>query len=168
TLQREVQADVRKLEPQAIVLQTTLRAALDDLADRFWVIGKMLLIVALAAAALALLGIYGVVGYSVATRTRELGIRAALGASRGSLMQLVFSTGLRPVILGCVIGLVATIGLATGIAHGLRASPVHITTSDPLPYAAVCVLLLGSAVVAMFGHARRAARVEPLVALRDE
>lgn len=167
-LQRAVQAAVRDLDPQTFVLQTTLRAALDDQAERMWVLGKMLLIVALSAGALALLGIYGVVGYSVATRTRELGIRAALGASRANLMKLVYSSGLRPVLAGTVIGVVVAASFAITVAGVLRNAPVPIVTKDPLPYVAVSVLLLVCASAAMFGHARRAARIQPQVALREE
>ena len=167
-LQRSVQAAVRELDPQVFVLQTTLRAALDDMADRMWILGKMLLTVALVAGGLALLGIYGVVGYSVATRTREFGIRAALGADRGSLMRLVFSSGLRPVVAGTLMGLTAAIVFAFVVSGALRNAPVQVVSSDPVAYAAVCILLLSCSIAAMLGHARRAASTEPLVALRDE
>lgn len=168
SLQLAIKNLVHDLDPQMFVLSTTLRGAINDLAERFWVLGKMLLIVALVAAGLALFGIYGVVGYSVTRRTREFGIRSALGASRRELMRLVFVSGSRPVLAGIVVGLLLAIGFAFSIVRLLRGAPVTFSARDPLPYAAVCALLLIAAAAAMLGHAVRAARIEPLVALREE
>ncbi|HVH88200.1 MAG TPA: ABC transporter permease, partial [Terriglobales bacterium] len=95
---------VRDLDQQMLVLSSNLRAQMDQNAEQGWLMGKMLLFVAFVAASLALIGIYGVVGYSVTRRTREFGIRTALGATPGDMMQLVFASGLRPVIAGTVVG----------------------------------------------------------------
>lgn len=167
-LQQAVKQIVRELDPQGFVLAATLRGMLQDEANAFWIIGKMLLAVALVAAGLALLGIYGVVGYSVTTRTRELGIRAALGASRHNIMKIVLVSGARPVMAGIIVGLALAVAFALAIGASLREAPVKIVTADPLPYAAVCACLLISSMAAMFSHARRAARIEPLVALREQ
>lgn len=168
SLEDSVKQIVHGIDPQTFVLTTTLRAALNDEAEAFWTIGKMLLTLALVAAGLALLGIYGVVGYMVTTRTRELGVRAALGATRGNLMRLVFAGGTRPVAVGIVAGLVMAMAASVGIAKALEDAPVAISAADPRAFVAVCALLLTSAVAAMLGHALRAARVEPIVALREE
>jgi len=141
---------------------------LNETAEQIWRLGKMLLFVALVAAGLALFGIYGVVGYSVTRRTREFGIRAALGASRRELMRLVVISGARPVLAGTVLGALMAVGFTLAIVRALGAAPLSPSAHDPLTYLAVCALLLMASTAAMLGHARRAARVEPLVALREE
>lgn len=159
---------VQAVDPQVFVLSSTLRAALDDLAEAFWRLGQLLLFVALVAAALALLGIYGVVGYSVTRRTREFGIRSALGASRRRISYLVLSSGMKPVLAGTVLGIMLSVIAGLSIVAVLKAAPLTPSIRDPLTYASVCFLLTTSALAAMLHHARRAARIEPLVALREE
>jgi putative ABC transport system permease protein len=126
------------------------------------------LFVALVAAGLALFGIYGVVGYSVTRRTREFGIRAALGASRTQIMGLVLRNGARPLLAGVAFGLVCAVGFAYSIVALLRNAPDAPPANDPIVYGAVCALMVWAAMLAMLGHARRAAHIEPLVALREE
>jgi predicted permease len=167
-VQLAVNNAVRDLDPQMFVLTSTLREILNDFAKIFWTLGKMLLFVALVAAGLALLGIYGVVGYSVTRRTREFGIRAALGASRRELMRLVVVSGSRPVLAGTVLGALLAAAFSLAVVSTLRNAPLTISAHDPLTYMAVCVLLLIASTAAMLGHARRAAQVEPLVALREQ
>src|SRR5207253_8516460 len=94
----------RDLDPQMLVLSSTLRAQMDYNAEQGWVIGKMLLFVAGVAGLLALLGIYGAVGYSVTRRTREFGIRAALGSLTPELMSTVCTPGLRPMSVAIPAG----------------------------------------------------------------
>lgn len=159
---------VRELDPQMLVLSSTLRTQMDDNAEHGWVIGKMLLFVAFVAAALALLGIHGVVGYSVARRTREFGIRAALGATPRELMRLVFTSGVRPVIAGAIAGVACAFAFSSAVVGILRQAPIPLSSTSPAPYAAVVGLLIAAACAAMLGHARRAASIQPLVALREE
>ena len=159
---------VRDLDPQMLVLSSTLRAAMDDNAEKGWLLGKMLLFVAFVAACLALLGIYGVVGYSVTRRTREFGIRAALGATPRELMRLVFASGVRPVIAGTIVGTAFAFVFSLAIVNVLRHAPIPLSSTSPLPYGVVCASLISAALVAMIGHARRAAAIQPLVALREE
>ena len=159
---------VGDLDPQMLVLSSTLRAQMEDNAERGWVIGKMLLFVAGVAGLLALLGIYGAVGYSVTRRTREFGIRAALGASPRELMRLVFDSGVRPVIAGTLAGAVFALLFSFILVNALRRVPLPLSATSPVSYGLVCASLIFSALVAMIGHARRAACIQPLVALREE
>jgi len=119
-------------------------------------------------AALALLltavGIYGVLAYSVTQRTRELGIRMALGASRGEILKMVVGQGMRLVVSGLAIGLVVSL-----IATRLLATLLFGTSArDPLTFAAVILLLVAVALLAAYIPARRASMVDPIIALRYE
>ena len=158
----------RDLDPQMLVLSSTLRAQMDENAEQGWLIGKMLLFVATVAASLALLGIYGVVGYSVTRRTREFGIRAALGATPQDLMRLVFASGLRPVVAGTIAGTACAFVFSLATVKALRNAPLPLSPGSPGPYAVVAASLIVAALIAMIGHARRAAGIQPLVALREE
>jgi len=164
----EVKYVVRDLDPQMLVLSTTLRAQMDYNAEAGWLIGKMLLFVAGIAAFLALLGIYGAVGYSVTRRTREFGIRSALGATPRELMRLVFSSGVRPVIAGTLFGTIFALLFSFALVSALRRAPLPLSPTSPVSYGSVCASLIFSALLAMIGHARRAAGIQPVVALREE
>jgi ABC-type antimicrobial peptide transport system permease subunit len=117
-----------------------------------------------AALALASLGIYGVISFTVTRRTSELGIRIALGASTGKLMASVLRQGMTPVLLGLVAGLATALMLGRLIASQLYG----ISANDPLTISTVAGLLLLVALGACWIPARRAARVDPVRALRFE
>jgi putative ABC transport system permease protein len=159
---------VRKLDPQMLMLSATLRAQMDDSAEQGWLIGKMLLFVAGVAGFLALLGIYGAVGYSVTRRRREFGIRAALGAAPRELMRLVFAAGVRPVIAGALVGVVFALLFSLALVKTLARAPLPLSPTSPLSYGLVCASLIFSALISMIGHARRAAGIQPLVVLHEE
>jgi putative ABC transport system permease protein len=113
---------------------------------------------------LALFGIYGVISNSVAQQTREIGIRIALGASFRQVAGMVLGAGARLLGLGVAIGLgasLASVKLLSGLVQ-------NVSTFDPYSFAAVAVLLFGAGIFASFWPARRAARVDPITALRDE
>jgi putative ABC transport system permease protein len=118
----------------------------------------------LLALALATVGIYGVVAYSVAQRTREMGIRLALGATPGDVLRLVLGQGMRLVALGIVIGAAGALGLAQLVGGFLY--DVH--AADPGSYLAATALLTAMAIVSCYLPARRATRVDPMAALRHE
>ena len=114
--------------------------------------------------ALAILGIYGVIAYWVGRRTREIGLRIALGAGRRDVIQLVLRTGLGPVLAGLGVGVAASLLLTRWLSGLLfELSPV-----DPLTYLAVSSLLMLVAALACYLPARRATRIDPLTALRCE
>lgn len=113
---------------------------------------------------LAMVGIYGVISYSVAQRTKEIGIRMALGAERSNVLGLIVGQGMIPVWAGLAAGLFIAIGLnrtLSGVLYGISAT-------DPLTFAVVSLVLIIVSLIACVAPARRAIRVDPLVALRYE
>ena len=127
---------------------------------------SMILLGVFAALALGLasIGIYGVISYLVGQRTQEIGIRMALGAKRADVLRLVLGTGMKMAALGLLIGLVAALGL-TRLMAGLL---FGVNATDPLTFSAVALLLAIVALAACYIPARRAMRVDPMVALRYE
>jgi putative ABC transport system permease protein len=119
---------------------------------------------ATVALVLAGIGIYGVISYNVAQRTREMGIRAALGATERSLLRLILDRGVRLTLIGIAIGVAGAIGLTRLMAAIL----FGVGARDPVTMVSVGVILAGVAIVASYVPARRATRVDPVVALRYE
>jgi putative ABC transport system permease protein len=114
--------------------------------------------------AVALLGVYGVVSYSVARRTQEIGVRMALGAARADILRMVLRQGLTLVALGAAIGAAGALGAIRAIASELYG----VTPTDPATFAAAIALMLLVGCLACWIPARRAVRVDPLMALRYE
>ncbi|MGH9730152.1 MAG: ABC transporter permease, partial [Candidatus Acidiferrales bacterium] len=144
----------------AQTLDKTLSASLAE--QRFSM--EMIALFALTALLLASLGIYGVISYIVNERTHEIGIRLALGAQRSNVMRMVLGEGLRLALAGAAMGLVGAMivsRLMGGLLYG-------VTPTDPLTFVGVAILLTVVALAACFIPARRAMRVDPMVALRYE
>jgi len=114
--------------------------------------------------ALAAVGIYGVISYAVSRRTRELGIRMAMGARKADVLRLVIRQGMRPAAIGALVGLPATYGLTRLMQSFL----FGLSPTDPVTYSGTALLLAGVALLACFVPALRATRVDPVVALRHE
>ncbi len=113
---------------------------------------------------LTAVGLYGVLACTVARRTREIGIRMAVGAQRGSVLALILGQGMRLALMGAVIGVV----LALALTRILGSLLYEVKATDPLTFTGVTLLLMATAVLACWVPARRATRVDPMVALRSE
>jgi ABC-type antimicrobial peptide transport system permease subunit len=160
-----LRAEVAALDPNLPLYDLeTVQEAVDRTVapTRFYLIlmgGFSVLAVLLAA-----VGLYGVVSYHVARQTREIGVRIALGARPRSIVGMVISEGLRPAIVGVVLGL----GGALAAGRVMESLLFEVRPNDPLTLAAVPALLLCVVVVASLIPAWRATRVDPVTALREE
>ena len=129
---------------------------------RFYML--LLAIFAGVALALAAIGIFGVLSYAVAQRTREIGIRMALGAREGTVVRLVVRQAMTLVLVGVVLGTVAALFLSQTMTKML----FSVKPTDPATFVGVAFVLIAVALVASYMPARRATRVDPIVALRAE
>jgi putative ABC transport system permease protein len=109
-------------------------------------------------------GLYGLLAYSVARRRSEIGIRMALGARPGAVLQLVVGEGMKLALMGAALGIAGALALTRFLSSLLYG----VTPTDPVTFVAVTLVLLGVALVACYIPARRATRVEPMEALRHE
>ncbi len=162
-----VRAQVQALDPELpVYLANTMEELLAGSPSVFERRYLMLLLGVLAASALALavVGLYGVISYSVAQRTQEIGIRVALGAQMRDILALVVGQGMKLALVGVAVGLAG----AFGFTRLMGALLYGISATDPATFALVAVFLLGIALLACWVPARRAARVDPMVALRYE
>jgi putative ABC transport system permease protein len=124
----------------------------------------LLVIFAVVALALASIGIYGMLSYAVAQRTREIGLRMTLGAQRSNVLKLVIAEGMKLAIAGIGLGLVASLLLTRTIKNLL----FGVSANDPLTFVAIALLLMFVALLACWIPARRATKVDPMIALRYE
>jgi len=160
-----LRAEVRALDPEVVVSDTW---TMEELLFRSVAQPRFRTVLLGAFAGLGLLlaaiGVFGVIHYSVLRRTREIGVRVALGAGPAAVTRLVVGGGLRLALAGLIIGL----GVAIGLNKVLSGLLFGVGTTDPWTYAGVSILLLGAAALASYLPARRAARIDPIEALRQE
>ena len=128
----------------------------------------LLTVFGVVALVLASLGIYGVMAYSVAQRAKEIGIRMALGAPTTQVLRTVVGSGMRLAVIGVGIGLSVALLVSVVVTEAAKATLYEVSTTDPVTFLAVSVLLLGVAALASWAPARRASRVDPMLSLRAE
>jgi putative ABC transport system permease protein len=165
TIASAIREHVHAVDPQMPVYDlSTMEAAVSESMSqpRFY----MMLLTAFAVLALLLaaLGIYGVISYSVSQRTRELGIRIALGATQDRVMRLVLGQGMMLTVAGVFVGLVG----AYWLMHLLATLLYGVAATDTATFGGVALVLLAVAWLASYLPARRAARVDPVIAMRSE
>jgi predicted permease len=146
----------------------TLHDWLEEEAHQYLALTRLVLSLGGLAMLLAVVGIYGVAAFAAGQRTRELGIRAALGATRSEMIRLILLDGLKPVLAGLAAGMVMAAGLAHGLAQATRDDSFPLNARDPVPYIAVTLVLTLAALAAMLVPAMRAAKSDPLWALRQD
>lgn len=160
-----VRGAVRDANPNLIVNNVKSEAAqIDEQLFNEHMMARLSMVFGVLALAMAAIGIYGVLAFSVTRRTAEIAIRMSLGAMPGEIMRLVLQDGLAPAVIGAAVGLLASWGMTKLIATLL----FGVNPLDRITYIAATLLLLGVAMLACYIPARRATRVSPLVALRYE
>ena len=166
-----VRGAVREIDPNLPVLnvKTQLEQA-DETLRMERLFAKLVTLFAVLAQQLAAIGLFGVLAYTVSQRTHEIGIRMALGASRASVLRMIVWQGMVLVILGVIVGLVGAYVLTKYLESWVSLSKMlfGVKVSDPLTYGVIAVLLTVVAFIACYIPARRATKVDPLVALRYE
>ena len=160
-----VRRAVEEIDPREVVYNVQ---TMDEVVSNSFAARRLSMILLGVFAALALVlacvGIYGVISYLVGQRTHEIGVRMTLGAQRGDVLRLVLGHGARMALIGVAIGVGAALGLTRLMANQLFGVSAH----DPLTFAGVAMLLIIVAVAACYIPARRALRVDPIIALRCE
>jgi predicted permease len=160
-----VQAEIHRLAPDLPVTDPkTMKQAIGDNLLEYRLGAAVAAAMGGIGLILAVIGIYGIVSFSAAQRTREIGIRMALGGSAGDVLRLILQQGIRMVIIGLGIGILAALGITRIMTRLL----VGVSPSDPITYATVALLLASVALLACWIPARRATRVDPGIALRYE
>ena len=161
----DVRDGVHSLDPTLPVFgaQSLTKTVSASLSQRRFSL-EMVALFALTALLLASLGIYGVISYLVSERTREIGIRLALGAQKRNILRVILQQGLRLAVTGAVIGIVC----AVIVSHLMATLLYGVEPTDPLSFVGVATLFVGVALLACYLPARRAMKIDPMVALRHE
>ena len=158
--------ELRSLDPRLPLLQATTMASFHDRSIELWAVragGRLFLVFGLLALSLAIVGLYGVKSYVVSQRTKEIGVRMALGADRGAVLQMMLKEGAVLAGIGIAIGL----PLAAALGKLLSAMLYDVKPLDPIVFVSAPALLALAALIATWIPARRATRVSPLAALRS-
>jgi predicted permease len=166
-----VRSVVREIEPNLPVMNVKSQVEQADETLRMErLFAKLLTLFALLAQQLAAIGLFGVLAYAVSQRTHEIGIRMALGADRGNVMRMIVKQGMILVAIGVVLGVVGAYILTKYLESWISLSKMlfGVKVTDPLTYGVIAVLLTVVALIACYIPARRATKVDPLVALRYE
>jgi ABC-type antimicrobial peptide transport system permease subunit len=159
-----IRSEVSAIDHAIPVEMEPLNLSLNRLADRPRFETTLLGFFALTGLVLAVVGLYGLIAFMTTQRTREIGLRMALGATRANILRLIAKDGLRMVLIGLAVGL----GTALAVSHMLKTLLFQVSIYDPLTYIAVPLLLALVALVAILIPARAGTRVEPAITLRAE
>ena len=160
-----LRTEIHALDPDLPLYETkTLSKVISESVLGLSYVAVLMLVLGAVALALAAVGIFAVMAYIVGERTREIGLRMALGAPRGAVMRMILRRGLAITGIGLVIGL----GLAVLLARGLAGLIFGVSALDGMTFAVVAALLFAASLLACYLPARRAARLDPLAALREE
>jgi predicted permease len=160
-----IRSALKKLSGEHVMFgEETMDETIEQSLATRWVSMILLGVFAGVAVLLASVGTYGVISYLVGQRTQEIGVRVALGARRVDVLRLILSAGMKMALLGVGIGLVAAVGVTRLMGKVLYG----VSATDPVTFVGVAVLLSGVAVIACYLPARRAMKVDPMVALRYE
>jgi len=160
-----VREQIRQSDPTLAIFEA--KTGDQARADTYWEYGlysSMFSIFGIVAVLLASVGVYGVLSYAVSQRQQEIGVRMALGATRGSVFRLIVGDGTRLAIAGILFGLVA----AAGVTQIIKSFLYNVSPTDPVSFIATATLLVVVAVAASYVPARRATAVDPMIALRAE
>ena len=163
-----IRAALRESEPDLLVFPFPLQNWIDGITQNLWNVASLIVVLGIVATVLAATGIYGAVSFAVTQRTRDLGIRVALGATRVDIMREIFVSSGKPVAHGLIVGMWLAVPMAAGLREGTRSSAMRIDNSEPLLYCAAALVLAAAAMLAMLGPVRRSASADPLEALRSE
>jgi hypothetical protein len=167
-MERTVGEVVRETARNPLAPVRTIQTEMDLAAAQFWRLAECVLLLGGMAIVLAVIGIYGVVSFAAARRTKEMGIRVALGAQAQDVVWEIVSSGARPIVGGLLAGLLMALAASGVLAKAMARAPFRLDTRDPIAYVAVSLLLVLAALAAMLVPARRAAKADPLTALRHE
>ncbi|HEX6465149.1 MAG TPA: FtsX-like permease family protein, partial [Vicinamibacterales bacterium] len=182
---RQMQFEVRMGDPRALIPEVrrvvagidkrlplfdvlTQQQQIDELLLQERLFAKLTGFFGVLATVLVCVGLYGVTSYALARRTSEIGIRMALGARRGTILTMVLREVLASVGIGVILGVAASYVTARLAASAVSGLLFGLKMTDPLSIASAGVVLVGIAIMAGLGPARRASRIDPMVALRDE
>ncbi|MCF3649576.1 ABC transporter permease [Synoicihabitans lomoniglobus] len=168
-LVNQLQALVNRVDPNLpMYFVETPATTLDALMSQNRLVGNMFLLFGIVAVGLAAVGLYGVMSFTVNQRTQEIGVRMALGADNRTILGMVMRQGAIQVGIGLALGLSIALTIAFIFGSGLSTVLIDVSPSDPLTYIGVTLLLCAVAAVAAFVPARRATRVDPMIALRAD
>ncbi len=165
TLANSLRRAVQDIDPNLAVYDLrTLEDRLEQARLSVTLLGGMFSVFAAVALVLAAVGLYAVISHSISQRMQEIGVRMAIGGTRQDILRLVYSQGMRPLVFGALLGLPA----AFGLTHVLRMTLIGVSPGDPLTFLAIVLVLVLAGIVGCAIPARRAVRVDPIVALRYE
>jgi ABC-type antimicrobial peptide transport system permease subunit len=169
TLINSLRREVAKVDPNLpLYFVGTAKRQIDGFVSQNRVIAIMFSIFGVVATVIAAVGIYGVMSFSVSQRTQELGVRMALGADSRRILRMVLGQGSVLTGIGVALGVLITLALAMAAGDGMQSVLFGVSPLDPLVYAAVVALVAIISLAASFVPARRATRVDPMIALRAE